>query len=72
VSRPKVHEAQFSIRMPADFVERADRLAEVIARAPESAAFGISRATVLRMALARGLDALEREHGSTARRKGRR
>ena len=60
MSRPMVNEAQFSIRMPKDFVERADRLAEVLV-AGGLGAVTVTRAMVFRLALARGLVALETE-----------
>lgn len=59
------HEKQLSIRLPAETVDRADALVPVIADLPALAAFRVERASVLRLAIVRGLQALEQEHGVT-------
>ncbi len=53
------------IRLPESFVERAERLIEVIGRDPESAALvgRVTRSAVLRLAVEHGLSKLEAEHG---------
>lgn len=71
MSRPRTHEAQFSIRMPEDFVARADRLAEKIAASPMGDALLVTRAAVFRMALARGLESLEAEQNGSGTRRSR-
>ena len=55
------NEKQVSIRLPTSAVARAKRLAGVLSK--RLAGSGMKPATVLRMALLRGLDVLEQEHG---------
>ena len=55
------------IRLPALLLERADRLVEPLVTAPEGAAVGnVTRATVLRLAIAEGLAVLEGRFGTSA------
>lgn len=60
-----------SIRAPEDLVERAEALRPVLSRtdlgAVGTAGGHVSRGAVLRLALARGLDVLEAEHGRKAK-----
>lgn len=59
-----------SIRLPTAFIDRADRLLERMADAPEMAAHGaLNRSDVLRLAILEGLTALEDRY--PARRKKR-
>jgi hypothetical protein len=51
---------QISIRVPASVAERATRLASELAGRAEYRGVPLSRGTVLRMAVLRGLDELER------------
>ncbi len=55
------NEIQTAIRLPKDTVVRAGRLAKILATKPKYAAFRMSRSAVLRLALLRGLAALEAE-----------
>jgi hypothetical protein len=49
------------LRLPASLIEQADALIDVLSRDRDLSAAGrITRATVLRLAVARGLDDLER------------
>lgn len=49
-----------TLRLPQDLLDRADELIPTVARIPEMAAGGeVLRSDVLRLALARGLAALE-------------
>lgn len=58
-SRPDQYSA---VRLPIGLVDRADRLIPVASRLPDFAAMGsVSRAGVVRVALARGLALLERD-----------
>ena len=58
---------QTSIRLPLDFIERAERLVDILQGESSLAAFGvIRRADVLRLALQRGLASLEREFAAQA------
>ena len=78
VDSPDVaNERQVSIRLPSDVVDRAEALVPALSRLPAHAAFRVERATVLKLALMRGLELLEREHGpggapvAEARKRGR-
>lgn len=55
------NDVQVAIRLPKDTVARAGRLSKILALKPEYAAFRMSRSAVLRLALLRGLAALETE-----------
>lgn len=70
--RMATNDAATQLRVPADVLDRADALIEPLARDPmlRAAGRGVSRAMVLRLAVLRGLDALEAEHGGG--RKGKR
>jgi hypothetical protein len=58
-----------SVRLPKDVVRRLDALVPKLERVPTIAALGpLTRSKVLRLALARGLEVLEAEHG---RKRGR-
>ena len=54
---PSANDEQIAIRLPKEWIERADKLRDVIA-AP---GVGVTRSDVLRAALARGLNVLEEE-----------
>jgi hypothetical protein len=68
-----ISEVQVSLRLPKDLIERAEAIAPLVAALPEYQALRISRATVIRLALLEGLDALEarvapkRKNGSRKR-----
>ncbi len=64
-----ISEVQVSLRLPKDLIERAEALAPLIAALPEYQALRISRATVIRLALLEGLDALEARLGANGKRK---
>lgn len=70
---PLFHDTAVNLRLPSALLARAEALAPSLADDPLLAAAGrgAGRATVLRLALARGLDALEAEF-RTKRPKGRR
>lgn len=55
------NEQQISIRVPSELLERADRLIGRLGKRAELRAWGgrTTRSNVLRLALLRGLDALE-------------
>ena len=62
------HDKQVVIRMPADLADRLSALVDSVAQDPTVAAGGrVSRSTVARLALSRGLASLER---SARRRNG--
>lgn len=63
-----VSERQVSLRLPDDVVDRAEALAPVLGQLQAYRAFRVERATVFRLALIRGLEELEREHGAAAER----
>jgi hypothetical protein len=52
-------DAQTALRLPGDFLARADRLCAKIGKDPM---MRVTRSTVLKMAIGRGLDALEQEY----------
>lgn len=57
-----------SLRLPSALLERADALLPVLAGADEVAAHGeVKRATVLRLAIMRGLAELERTYATRAK-----
>jgi hypothetical protein len=56
----KTHQ-QYALRLPEDALPRADVLAERLRGVDPYAAFGLSRSTMLRVAVMRGLTELERE-----------
>lgn len=53
------NEEQVSIRLPPALLERADKLTRKLSADPAHAAFRVTRAAVLRLALIRGIEALE-------------
>lgn len=54
------HNVQVVVRMPEDLARRLDRLMPaLVAGTPLEAAGRVTRSTVARLALSRGLDALE-------------
>lgn len=56
------NEEQVALRLPADLVERADALVNRVADDPQLAGLGrVTRSSVLRLALAKGLDVLDQE-----------
>lgn len=66
------NEEQIALPLPSDLLKRADRLAAVLAELPEYQITRTTRSAVLRLALVRGLAALEGEHGRTSGREARR
>ena len=59
------HNAQVVIRLPADLMRRLDELIATLESEPHLAsASRVTRSTVARLALARGLAALESEHAT--------
>jgi hypothetical protein len=54
------------LRLPLSLIDQADALIEVLNRDRDLSAAGrITRATVLRLAVARGLESLATEYGQT-------
>ena len=51
-------------RLPKDVLARASRLVDPMTRHPEYSAWRVSRNGVLRLAIMRGLETLEKELGS--------
>jgi hypothetical protein len=56
-----VNDRQVVVRVPADTVDRAERVASILTRRPEYAGMRVTWTTVLRLAMLRGLDGLEAE-----------
>jgi len=54
-------ETQVSVRLPAELVEKAEALVERLRENPENRLLGLTRATLLRLAIARGLEAIDIE-----------
>jgi hypothetical protein len=57
----EMNEKAITLRLPADLLERADELVPIVAAYEDFQAMRVSRSTVLRLALLRGLAALEHE-----------
>lgn len=55
------NEVQVSLRLPSDLIERAEALVDRLRKEPDNVILGVTRADVLRLALARGIVALEEE-----------
>ncbi len=52
-----------SARIPAELVKRADRLVKAVSKDPQISNVGrVTRTTVIKLALARGLEALEADY----------
>ena len=61
------HDKQVVVRMPAGLADRLDRLVPQLAADPHLAAAGrVTRSMVARLALMRGLQALEDDRRATA------
>lgn len=58
-----------SLRLPKSLLDRAGSLVEKLKKQPEFAVQRVTRSTVIRLALMRGLDALEDEHRANRSRK---
>ena len=56
-----MNDAQVTMRLPTEFIERADALLAQSLRNPDNVALGIKRASVLRLAMMKGIEVLERE-----------
>jgi hypothetical protein len=57
-----VNDAKITLRLPNDLVDRLDALVPLVAAHPRWRAFGrVTRSTVLRLAVDRGLGPLEAE-----------
>jgi hypothetical protein len=63
-----MNDIQISMRLPSDLVERAEAMATVLAKVPEFKLWRMSRQAVIRLALSKGLDALEAQHRAPSRR----
>ena len=61
-----VNDKHVNVRLPADMVDRLDRLVPLVAADPRYRPFGrVTRSTVLRLAVEHGLGPLEAEYGRT-------
>jgi hypothetical protein len=56
-----VNDKLTAIRLPQDAVDRAGKLAKILARRPQYGGMRMTGSAVLRLALLRGLDAMETE-----------
>lgn len=62
-----------TVRVPADWLERADELALLMNDVDEVRRFGKpTRSMIARLAMQRGLDALERQYGEAPAKRARR
>ena len=57
----RTQDRQIALRVPADTFKRAERLAPRMQKRPEWEPFRMSASAVMRVALLKGLDALEAE-----------
>ena len=64
------NEVQVSLRVPADTIKAADQLIRQMQSKPELAAYRVTRASVLRQAVIRGLSELAEENKRTKRGRG--
>lgn len=64
---PSGNDEQIALRLPAEWIERADRLRESSVLAKEGV--GVTRSDVLRAAIARGLASLEDEAKKSPRKR---
>jgi hypothetical protein len=58
---PNRQDRQIALRLAAETIERAERLAPVMQKRPEWEPFRMTASAVMRVALLRGLDQLEAE-----------
>lgn len=62
------NEEQVSLRLPTALLDRAEKIARKMAADPtHSTVFRVSRSAALRMALLRGVEALEADHASKSK-----
>lgn len=57
------NDVQIPVRLPTEIVERAEALVPKMERDPKRLGWRVSRSSVLREALIRGLEVLEGEYG---------
>jgi hypothetical protein len=67
----------FTMRLPLELTERLDRMSEMLTDEPDMCMMGmhsgrVSRSATFRLALSRGLDALEKQFGTLGKRGKRR
>lgn len=67
-SQTMANDLQVSIRINPAVAERAEALVSALSRLSTYQAFRMERATVFKIALLRGLEELEREHGAAKER----
>jgi len=68
-----VQDKQVVLRVSSELVERADALKDVLSERDELRAFGrVSRSSVMRLAVQRGLEVLEAEYGAARPRRHKR
>ena len=63
------HDAEAMIRMPKEWLERAEALVPAVEKDPAHVLARVTRAYILRLAILRGLEALEAEHGGKRRKR---
>jgi hypothetical protein len=63
-----MNETTITLRLPMDLLEKADALVPKVAGHGDLQAVRITRSTVLRLALLRGIETLEREYGAKSKR----
>ena len=64
------NETQVAVRLPESLLERADSLIPGLAELPDYQLWRLSRSAVLRLAIQKGLDVLEREVARAGKRGG--
>ena len=69
--RMAINDAATQLRLPAEALARAEALIPALEAEPmlQAVGRGVSRSSVLRLAVLRGLDSLEKEYGKPRRRK---
>ena len=61
------NDRQTALRLPADALNRAEKLARILRDKPEYQGLRMTTAAVLRLAMIRGLAEMEREHKAGGR-----
>ena len=62
-TRPEPADVQVALRLPRSMVDRIDTMAALLANSPKVTVLGrATRSSVVKLAIERGLESLEKEH----------
>jgi branched-subunit amino acid aminotransferase/4-amino-4-deoxychorismate lyase len=59
------NDVQVAIRIPQSLLGRAEALTKALRQNPDNALIGVTRTTILRLAISKGLDVLEEQAKTT-------